>query len=83
MSSTAASDSEVFTENELFKLRGSANGLLGLVLRVLSLTAVKKLLVQYSKAIDSSYNISLQNAHIIDFALHPVSCKSVQEAAES
>lgn len=63
-----ATVSEVLTDQERIKLSISTNSLSGPVPRHTSVTAVLKSLVQYSKTIDSSYDVSFQEACVTDIA---------------
>lgn len=78
-----ASGFEVYTVPEVVKRSSSASLLSGLFIRDKSVTAVIKSLVQYSKTFGLRYNVSFQEALVIDIARDLVSSGDVQDEVES
>lgn len=83
MTLITALGSEFLMDPEMLSLSCSTNVLAELVFRELSLTAVMKLLVRYSKTFDSRFNLFMQDARIADVARDPALCGIVQGAIRS
>lgn len=76
-------ESEVPRIHEFSVLSSSVSVRSELVLRDSETTAVMKLLVQYSRSPDSSYEVSFKKARVTDLARDLVSCEFTQGAVES
>lgn len=60
--------SEILTDHDRIKLSSAANMLSELVSRYATVTLVTRLLVQYNKTFDSSYDVSFRGAGVADIA---------------
>lgn len=75
--------SDVLLYNKLIKPSSSGNMLFGVVLRDRTVIAAIKLLIQYSRTIDSSYEVSFQEASVADTTRDLVSGLFVKDAFRS
>lgn len=73
----------ILTKQELFKLRRSEKAIWRLGLRNMTMTAIIKLLTQFSKTFASTCDVSFDGARISDITKDLVSCGFVRGVVKS